>query len=196
MILTGADERILNSVVSSVVNWRKGVKDKQTQIHFFGEYDAIHRNHERSVSCHYHRSIQEQLDELERQINNPDQDYTVNVFVQPDKYTELTQSAGSIRSNQGVESMKQLLEMSGSDSGFALVYSKSFKNLRSNMSYLLNAAPVHITSVGDMENLKYAMSDNVRLVSCDFDVPNKDAIKAYYYNKDTEKAGKVILYRP
>ena len=196
MILTGADERILNSMVSSVINWRKGVKDKQTQIHFFGEYDAVHRNHDGSVSYHYHRSIQEQLDELERQINNPGQDYTVNVFVQPDKYTELTQSAGSIRSNQGVESMKQLLEMSGSDRGFALVYSKSFKNLRSIMSYLLNAAPIHITSVGDMENLKYAMSDNVRLVSCDFDVPNKDAIKAYYYNKDTEKAGKVIMYRP
>ena len=196
MILTGADERILNSIVSSVVNWRKGVKDKQTQIHFFGEYDAIHRDHEGSVSCHYHRSIQEQLDELERQINNPGQAYTVNVFVQPEKYTELTQSAGSIRSNQGVESMKQLLETSGSNRGFALVYSKSFKNLRSNMSYLLNAAPVHITSVGDMENLKYAMSDNVRRVNCDFDVPNKDAIKAYYYNKDTEKAGKVIMYRP
>lgn len=196
MILTGADERILNSIVSSVVNWRKGVKDKQTQIHFFGEYDAVHRNHEGSVSCHYHRSLQEQLDELEKQLNNPGQVYTVNVFVQPDKYTELTQSAGSIRSNQGVESMKQLLEMSGSDRGFALVYSKSFKNLRSNMPYLLNAAPIHITSVGDMENLKYAMSDNVRLLSCDFDVPNKDAIKAYYYNKDTEKSGKVIVYRP
>lgn len=92
--------------------------------------------------------------------------------------------------------MKQLLEMSGRDRGFALAYSKSFKTLRSIMSYLLNAAPVHITSVGDMENLKYAMSDNVRLVSCDFDVPNKDAIKAYYYNKDTEKAGKVIMYMP
>ena len=196
MILTGADERILNSMVSSVINWRKGVKNKQTQMHFFGEYDAAHRNHEGSVSCHYHRSIQEQIDELERQRNNPDQDYTVNVFVQPDKYTELTQSAGSIRSNQGVESMKQLMERSGSNRGFALVYSKSFKNLRSNMSYLLNVTPVHITSVGDLENLKYAMSDNVRLVSCDFDVPNKDAIKAYYYNKDTEKAGKVIMYRP
>ena len=196
MILTGADERILDSMVSSAINWCEGVKDKQTQIHFFGEYDGAHRNHEGSVRCHYHRSIQEQLDELERQRNNPNQDYTVNVFVQPDKYTELTQSAGSIRSNQGVESMKQLMERSGSNRGFALVYSKSFKNLRSNMSYLLNVAPVHITSVGDLENLKYAMSDNVRLVSCDFDVPNKDAIKAYYYNKDTEKAGKVIMYRP
>jgi len=53
---------------------------------------------------------------------------------------ELTQSAGSIRSNQGVERMKQILEMSGSDRGFSVVYSKSFKNLRSNMSYLLPAA--------------------------------------------------------
>ena len=108
---------------------------------------------------------------------------------------ELTQSAGSIRSNQGVERMKQILEMSGSDRGFSVVYSKSFKNLRSNMSYLLHAAPIHITSVGDTENLKYAMSDNIRLVSCEFDVPNRDAIKAHYYNKDTEKSGKVIMYR-
>ena len=194
MILTGADERILNSMVSSIINWRKGIEEKQTKIHFFGEYAGVHRNHNGSVTCHYHRSIQEQIDELERQRNNPDPDYTVNVFVQPDKYTELTQSAGSIRSNQGIENMKQLLAMSGSDRGFTLVYAKSFKNLRSNLSYLLNDSPVHITSVGDMENLKYAMSDNVRLASCDFDVPNKDAIKAYYYNKDTEKTGKMIMY--
>lgn len=194
MILTGADERILNSMVSSIINWRKGIEEKQTKIHFFGEYAGVHRNHNGSVTCHYHRSIQEQIDELERQRNNPDPDYTVNVFVQPDKYTELTQSAGSIRSNQGIENMKQLLAMSGSDRGFTLVYAKSFKQLRSNMSYLLNDSPVHITSVGDMENLKYAMSDNVRLASCDFDVPNKDAIKAYYYNKDTEKTGKMIMY--
>lgn len=196
MILTGADERILNSMVSSVINWRRGINGKKTQVHFYGEYETMYINRDGVVNCYYHKSIQEQLDELERQRNNSDQDYTVNVFVQPDKYTELTLSAGSIRRNQSVESMKHLLEMSGCDKGFTIVYSKSFKNLRSNMSYLFNAAPVHITSVGDVENLKYAMSDNVRLVSCDFDVPNKDAIKAYYYNKDTEKAGKVIMYRP
>lgn len=196
MILTGSDERILNSTVSSIINWRRNNRQKHTQIHFFGEHSIPHRNHDGSVTCYYHRTIQEQLAELERQKNNCDADYLVNVFVQPDKYVELTQSAGSIRSNSGVENMKQLLDMYGSDRGFTIVYSKSFKNLRSNMPYLLNSAPVHITSVGDMENLKYAMSDNVRLVSCDFDVPNKDAIKAYYYNKDTEKAGKVIMYRP
>lgn len=118
-------------------------------------------NRDGVVNCYYHKSIQEQLDELERQRNNSDQDYTVNVFVQRIKYTELTLSAGSIRRNQSVESMKHLLEMSGCDKGFTIVYSKSFKNLRSNISYLFNAAPVHITSVGDVENLKYAMSDNV-----------------------------------
>ena len=196
MILTGADERILNSMVSSVVNWRMGVSGKQTEIHIFGEYDVTRVASRGSITIHYHKSVQEQLDELEMQKSNQNTVYVVNVFVQPDKYTELTQSAGSIRSNQGVESMKQILEMSGCDSGFTIVCSKSFKNLRSNMAYLLNAAPIHITSVGDTENLKYAMSDNVRLVSCEFDVPNRDAIKAYYYNKDTEKSGKVIMYRP
>lgn len=196
MILTGSDERILYSMVSSVNNWRNTIRDRQTQMHFFGEYDGPHRTNSGSVICHYHKSIQEQLAELERQINAQDTDYIVNVFIQPDKCAKLTQSAGSIRSNQGVENMKQLLEASGNDKGFVIVYSKSFKNLRSSMAYLLNAAPVHITSVGDMENLKYAMSDNVRLTGCEFDVPAKDAIKAYYYNKDTEKAGKVIMYRP
>lgn len=195
MILTGADGRILNSMVSSVLNWRMKVSDKQTEIHFFGEYDAARISSRGSVTIHYHKSIQEQLDELERQKVNQNSTYVVNVFIQPDKYTELTQSAGSIRSNQGVESMKQILEMCGCDRGFTIVYSKFFKNLRNNMAYLLNVAPIHITSVGDTENLKYAMSDNVRLVSCEFNVPNRDAIKAYYYNKDTEKSGKVIMYR-
>lgn len=196
MILTGADERILNSMVSSVVNWRKGVSDKQTEMHFFGEYDASRISSRGSVTIHCHKSIQEQLEELERQKVSEDTAYVVNVFFQPDKYAELTQSAGAIRSNQGVENMKHILEMSGSNRGFTIVFSKSFKNLRSNMAYLLNAAPIHITSVGDTENLKYAMSDNVRLTNCEFDVPNREAIKAYYYNKDTEKAGKVIMYRP
>ena len=195
MILTGADERILNSMVSSVVNWRLGVSDKQSEIHFFGESDAARISSRGRVTIHFHKSVQEQLEELERQKTSQDAGYVVNVFVQPDKYTELTQTVGSIRSNQGVESMKQILDMSGNDRGFTIVYSKSFKNLRSNMAYLLNVAPIRITSVGDTENLKYAMSDNVRLVSCDFDIPHKDAIKAYYYNKDTEKAGKVIIYR-
>lgn len=160
-----------------------------------GEHDMARIASRGSVTIGYHKSVQEQLDELERQKVNQNSAYVVNVFVQPDKYMELTQSAGSIRSNQGVERMKQILEMSGSDRGFSVVYSKSFKNLRSNMSYLLHAAPIHITSVGDTENLKYAMSDNIRLVSCEFDVPNRDAIKAHYYNKDTEKSGKVIMYR-
>ena len=196
MILSGSDDRILGSTVSSIINWRLGVSDKQTEIHFFGEYDVARLSSYGNVSIHYHKSVQEQLDEFERQKVNQSIAYVINIFVQPDKYTELTQSAGSIRSNQGVESMKQILEMSGIDRGFSIIYSKSFKNLRSNMAYLLNAVPIHITSVGDSENLKYAMSDNVRLVSCEFDVPNRDAIKAYYYNKDTEKSGKVIMYKP
>ena len=110
MILTGADERILNSMVSSVVNWRMGVSDKQTEIHFFGEYDMARIASRGSVTIGYHKSVQEQLDELERQKVNQNSAYVVNVFVQPDKYMELTQSAGSIRSNQGVERMKHILE--------------------------------------------------------------------------------------
>lgn len=196
MVLSGADERILKSIVSSVVTWREHIRDKRTQLHIFGEYETLGGRHVQNIHVHYHKTIQEQLEELERQKNSSNSDYVINVFVQPDKYSGLTQSAGSIRSNPGVEAMKQVLEKCGKDYGFSIIYAKLFKNVRSNMPYLMNVAPIHITSVGDMENLKYAMSDSVRLTSSDFDVPNKNAIKAYYYNRDTEKAGKVILYRP
>lgn len=196
MILTGADERILSSMVSSVVNWRMGIKERLTEFHFFGETDVVQISSQGNVTIHYHKSVQEQLHELERQKVSQDTAYVINVFIQPDRYTELTQAAGSIRTNQGADSIKQILGMSCSDRGFTIVYSKSFKNLRNNMAYLLNAAPIHITSVGDTENLKYAMTDNVHLMSCEFDIPNRDAIKAYYYNKDTEKNGKVIMYIP
>ncbi len=196
MILTGSDERILGSVVSSVINWRRRITHKQTEIHYFGQIELLRNEFSQGLTTHCHKTIQEQINEMERQQNIPNTAYIVNVFIQPDNYTELIQSAGSIRISQGVEDMKRLLEKSGSEEGFSIIYSKSFKNLRSTMPYLLNLAPIHITSVGDMENLKYAMSDNVRISSCDFDIPNSDAIKAYYYNKDTEKTGKVILYHP
>lgn len=196
MILTGSDERILYSMVSSVNTWRNAIRNKQTQIHFFGEYNGSCRNTGGNVTCHYHHSIQEQLDEIERQINSQDTNYIVNIFVHPEKYEELTCFAGSIRKNQFVESMKELIKKCKNEKGFIMVYSKSFKNLRNSMAYVLNDSPIHITSVGDMENLKYAMSDNTHLTTGEFDIPNKEAIKAYYYNKDTEKSGKVIMYKP
>ena len=60
---------------------------------------------------------------------------------------------------------------------------------------MISAAPICLLAVGDTDNIRNATADRCRFVSSDFDVPRKDAIKAYYYNKDTEKFGKIILVR-
>lgn len=196
MIVSGADDRLLKSVLSSFMIWMSRRNDEGMKLHIFGYDKSISEKYGNRPNVYFHKSVQEQLDEMERQIEDTTGGYDINVFVEPDKYSEFTQSAGSIRSNPGVDSFKKVLDRTALESGITIVYCKSYKTLRSSMAYILGYAPIHLTAVGDMENLKYAMSDNVHLVSGEFDVPSRDAIKAYYYNKDTEKSGKVILYKP
>ena len=117
----------------------------------------------------------------------------MNLLVEPDLYEEYAQSLGGLRKSSGVEMLKSVL--SKKQKMFSILYSKSFKNLRNSMQYVISESPVHIASVGDYENVRMSMSENIHLIAGDFDVPKKDSIKAYYYNKDTEKYGKIIMYR-
>ena len=146
------------------------------------------------VFCH--KTIQEQLEELARQIEDMSGEFCVNVFMEPDKYSEFAQSVGSIRSNPNVDLLKKVLDRTERHEGVTIAYCRSYKSMRSSMAYFPGYAPIRITAVGDMENLRCAMSDSTHLTGGEFNVPGRDAVKAYYYNKDTEKMGKVILYRP
>ena len=201
MILSGADDRVLKSVLSSFIHWMNG-KD-QKKIHIFGSDGSICDLYGKIPGITFHKTVTEQLEELDRQMSHqtdcesvcePGKIFHVNVFVEPDQYPEFTQSAGSIRSNPGVEVFKKVLERTVHGDGVTILYCKSYKNLRSSMAYAPDYTPIRITAVGDMENLRYVMSDHANLEKGAFDVPGRNAIKAYYYNKDTEKYGKVILY--
>lgn len=196
IILSGADSRILNSTISSFLIWMEQAERLELKMHIFGYNEQIYAVYKNKRDIFWHKSVQEQLNEVNRQISNQTKEYNINIFIEPEKYAELIQSAGSIRSNPHIDSLKKLLEKTNQENGVTIVYSKSYKTLRSQLAYVVGNAPIHITSVGDMENLRYAMSDNMHMVSGAFDVPSKAAIKAYYYNKDTEKFGKVVLYKP
>lgn len=196
ILLTGADERILDSVMDSITAWRMEEKQNACQIHIFGTRQFYLPVESETVKIIYHESVEEQIEEIQKQAKDEPTEYYINVFCEPDQYTEWTQALGAIRTSPAVEAFKTVLKRTSFSKGFTVLYGKSYKNIRSTMSYALGEMPIHITAVGDMENVKYSMSEHIRFSVCEFDIPSSGAIKAYYYNKDTEKAGKVILYLP
>lgn len=196
MILSGADDRVLRSMLTSLFIWVDQWKRNGARLHIFGYDKEVYQVYGDKAEVFCHKTIQEQLEELARQIEDTSGEFCVNVFMEPDKYSEFAQSVGSIRSNPNVDLLKKVLDRTERHEGVTIAYCRSYKSMRSSMAYFPGYAPVRITAVGDMENLRCAMSDSTHLTGGEFDVPGRDAVKAYYYNKDTEKMGKVILYRP
>lgn len=197
LLISGTDERVLHSIAVSVANWRKSIRNINSEFHIFGRGNLNGLLEPLGVNVHYHRSAEDQVTEIKRQsAEDPVECYNINIFIGPEGYSELAQTAGSIRESEGVAALKKVLDKCGEGKSLSIIYSRAFKNVRNAMPYAVERSPIRITSVGDSENLRYAMADAAPAVSGSFDIMSRDAIKAYYYNKDTEKKGKVILYLP
>ncbi|MBM6841324.1 hypothetical protein H6A03_07190 [[Clostridium] spiroforme] len=192
MIVTGNDVRVLDSLIGAI-KYFADINHKTVHMNILGSPDKLNVCTESQYfKVTLYQDIASQIEVLEN--TNVTDGYEVNLLIEPDLYEEFTQSPGGLRKSKGAEVLESVL--SNSVNMFSIVYSKNFKNIRTSLQYIVNVAPVHIVSVGDYENLRMSMSENVRLIPCDFDVPRKDSIKAYYYNKDTEKYGKMIMFLP
>lgn len=192
MIVTGNDVRVLDSLIGAIKHFAD-INHKTVHMNILGSPNKLNVCTESQYfKVTLYRDIASQIETLEN--TNVMDGYGVNLLIEPDLYEEFTQSLGGLRKSKGAEVLKSVL--SNSENMFSIVYSKNFKNIRTSLQYIVNAAPVHIVSVGDYENVRMSMSENIRLTPCDFDVPRKNSIKAYYYNKDTEKYGKMIMFLP
>ena len=193
MIVTGNDVRVVDSIIGAI----KYFSDTNTEyvlLNILGSTEKLEEVKESSYfKVKVYSDIGSQMKALEECATLDGERYVVNLLVEPDLYEEYAQSLGGLRKSSGVEVLKSVL--SKNQKMFSVLYSKSFKNLRNSMQYVISESPVHIASVGDHENVRMSMSENIHLATGDFDVPRKDSIKAYYYNKDTEKYGKMIMYR-
>ncbi len=193
MIVTGNDVRVVDSIIGAI----KYFSDTNTEyvlLNILGSTEKLEEVKESSYfKVKVYSDIGSQMKALEECATLDGERYVVNLLVEPDLYEEYAQSLGGLRKSSGVEVLKSVL--SKNQKMFSVLYSKSFKNLRNSMQYVISESPVHIASVGDHDNVRMSMSENIHLATGDFDVPRKDSIKAYYYNKDTEKYGKMIMYR-
>lgn len=105
---------------------------------------------------------------------------------------EFTQPLGTLRPSADARFSKT----PSHTAAFPSCLSAGAKSCAASCPQLLALAPIHITAVGDSENLRAALPDTARITATAFDVPQKDSIHAYYCNRDTEKWGKIVLFQP
>lgn len=198
LVCAGADERVAVSVMQAAVRHMQACT-RDFEVHVFGaENDAVTRGCFTACSgqpnVFFHTSEQEVKEELARQTAAciP----CVNVFAEITAFPMLSQTAGALRVTPEAEMLKRLLHTADNTKRINIVQSKQFKNLRSGYMQVVNATAVYILGVGDAENIRSATADACRMNASAFDIPQKNAINAYYFNRHTDKFGKVILYQP
>lgn len=195
LLLTGHDIRMVHSTVRSAALYLL-CRNESGFVHVFGLSDtALIRELMADSDPVYvfHTTQEEMLRELKRQ-QDASGTPAVNLFVEPDSIPAFSQSLSGIRTTPEAEALKAVLETAQTRGALNLLYAKTFRSLRSQMPYAVQAASVRLTAVGDGENLRAAMPETFRAVPSEFDLPGRDAICAYYCNAESGKWGKVRLF--
>lgn len=190
IIISGTDKRCVDSFVQSLKHYAE-TNRKVVKVNLFGKSAGLLLPSEgRFFELARYEDIREQVEVMQNLSEKAE--ISVNLLIEPDSYDEYAQSPGGLRKSVGVEALKHTLTVNKNT--FSVIYTKNFKNLRNSLLYAINECPIRIVSVGDMENVRMSTSENVHVGLGDFDIPRIDSINAYYYNKDSEKHGKFVMY--
>jgi len=118
--------------------------------------------------------------------------FVLSVVFEPYDFDSLTQDSYSPPSGHAAE----LLEMLGSDRSFTLFFAENMKKVKENCAYCEEHMPCRITSVGNIAGIRSVMSYDAaeKIADSDFHIIRPGVIKAYYYNKSTDKLGRMRLF--
>jgi len=197
VLCSGSDERIALSVLKSAIRHVESF-GVPFEIHVFGadnskEIDVCLSELRAHSNTYFHTTELAVKEELSRQVNSVIP--CINLFIELTDFPVLAQTSSALRTTPESDMLKQVVSETSTVKRINILRSRSFRNVRSSFSQVLNATSIYILGVGETENIRSATSDGCRITNSEYDVPKKNAINAYYYNKNTDKFGKVILYR-
>jgi len=193
LLLTGSDVSMVHSVTRSAALYLLS-RHPEAAVHVFGPpASPVVRElmAQQDPAYVFHTTEEDIKAELSRQAEEGPL-LRVNLFVEPDTIPAYVQ--GYSRTPPEAELLKQVLSHAEEGQTVNLLYGRTFRNLRSQLPYAVQAAPVRLTAVGDAENLRTAMPEGWRGTPSEFDQPRTNAICAYYCNAETGKWGKVLLF--
>lgn len=115
------------------------------------------------------------------------------VVVNPYAYEDLQKDDFSPAS----DTVQELMECWKDKNVFMLFLADSMKKIKDDCSYLEAEIPYRIISVGNIASIRSAMTFDAgdKLTDSPFNTVRPNVIKAYYYNKVTDKLGRFRMYQ-
>lgn len=95
------------------------------------------------------------------------------------------------------ETVQKILDCWDDRNIFTLILTDNMKKLKDECSYIEAAIPHRIISVGNIASIRTAMTFDAgdKLSDSPFNTIRPNVIKAYYYNKETDKLGRFRMYQ-
>ena len=193
LLCLGPDSRAAVSVCASAMACATLVG---VEIHVFGgEADPVIAGLRKLgfSQANFHLTAGEITAELARQLQQGGA-RCLDLFVNLGKNEAFIQSLGSLHSKPGADMLRKALE--GGAGWFQVLVERKARTLRNNLPYAMSEFGCRVVSVGEQQDTQQiALPEGLRTQGNPFEIPRSNAYHAYYYNADTGKFGKVILYK-
>lgn len=115
------------------------------------------------------------------------------VVLNPYSYEDLQKDDFS----SATDTVQELMECWKDKNVFMLFLADSMKKIKDDCSYIEAEIPYRIISVGNIASIRSAMTFDAgdKLTDSPFNIVRPNVIKAYYYNKATDKLGRFRMYQ-
>lgn len=195
LLVLGNDKRVPASVVLSIA--RKLSQEHQGNfiINFLGgetDYENLIGQRLQNISAQRTDDITTFLQQIEDATNADC--YILNVLVRPHEHEQLRYEAFSDPSEE-VNKLRMLWNQSAT---FTVVIEDGYSSIKNDCTYCDADIPCRVISVGNLAGIQSAMTLNAaeKVSDSPFNTIRPNVIKAYYYNKQSDKCGRLRLFNP
>ena len=195
LLVLGNDKRVPASVVLSIA--RKLIQEHQGNfiINFLGgetDYENLIGQRLQNISAQRTDDITTFLQQIEDATNADC--YILNVLVRPHEHEQLRYEAFSDPS----EEVNKLRMLWNQNTTFTVVIEDGYSSIKNDCTYCDADIPCRVISVGNLAGIQSAMTLNAaeKVSDSPFNTIRPNVIKAYYYNKQSDKCGRLRLFNP
>lgn len=194
LLVCGNDTRVHASVLLSVAAYlmKESRNARISILSSNANYEKLMLNNEFNAAIHLTASVDDFLSYAKEQVSK--NNTFLSVIFNPYEYEQLHKDDYS----RATESVEQIMGLLQSPLVFSLILCENMKKLKDSCTYLDQDIPCRVISVGNPTSIRAAMTMDAgeKITESPFNTVRPNIIKAYYYNKTTDKLGRFRLPLP
>lgn len=192
LLVCGNDTQVHTSVLLALIFYAINEQTGNAWINILASnsnYDKLALDEKIKTVIHLTSSVNEFLAYAETHISSDA--FLLSVIMNPYEFEELRKDDYST----ATESIEILMRLLQSQSVFSLILCESAKKLKDTCTYFDQEIPCRVISVGNLSSIRTAMTMDAgeKITESPFNTVRPNVIKAYYYNKITDKLGRFRL---